>query len=181
AVLADYVNHTNEPVFDGTLKVALAVALEQSAFLKVFPDDGVRETLRLMARSPSERVTRQLARDIARREQLKALVAGSIGKLGSHYVLALEAVNAQSGDVMAREQVEAASAEEVLTVLGQATSRLREKLGESLASIQRFDVPLPRATTGSPEALHAYALALGDGRIVARLEAIPHLLRAIEL
>jgi tetratricopeptide (TPR) repeat protein len=180
-ILSDFVNNTNEPVFDGALKVALTVALEQSAFLKVFPDDSVRETLRLMERSPNDRVTRQLARDIARREQLKALVAGSIGKLGSHYVLALEAVNAQTGDVMAREQVEAASAEEVLTVLGQATSRLREKLGESLASIQRFDVPLPRATTGSPEALHAYALALGDGRIVARLEAIPHLLRAIEL
>jgi eukaryotic-like serine/threonine-protein kinase len=180
-ILSDFVNNTNEPVFDGALKVALTVALEQSAFLKVFPDDSVRETLRLMQRSPDERVTRQLARDIARREQLKALVAGSIGKLGSHYVIALEAVDAESGDVMAREQVEAASTEQVLTVLGQATSRLREKLGESLASIQRFDVPLPRATTPSLEALHAYALGLKDGRVVARLDAIPHLQRAIEL
>jgi tetratricopeptide (TPR) repeat protein/predicted Ser/Thr protein kinase len=180
-ILSDFVNNTNEPVFDGALKVALTVALEQSAFLKVFPDDSVRETLRLMQRSPDERVTRQLARDIARREQLKALVAGSIGKLGSHYAIALEAVSAESGDVMAREQVEAASTEEVLTVLGQATSRLREKLGESLASIQRFDVPLPRATTPSLDALHAYALGLKDGRVVARLDAIPHLQRAIEL
>jgi hypothetical protein len=129
-ILSDFVNNTNEPVFDGALKVALAVALEQSTFLKVFPDDSVRETLRLMQRSPDERVTRQLARDIARREQLKALVAGSIGKLGSHYVLALEAVNAESGDVMAREQVEAAGAEQVLTALGGATSRLRQKLGD---------------------------------------------------
>ncbi len=118
-----------------------------------------------MQRSPDERVTRQLARDIARREQLKALVAGSIGKLGSHYVLALEAVNAESGDVMAREQVEAAGTEQVLTALGGATSRLREKLGESLTSIQRFDAPLPNATTPSLEALHAYSLALNDGRI----------------
>src|SRR5262249_50435979 len=181
AVLADYVNHTNEPVFDGTLKVALAVALEQSTFLKVFPDDSIRETLRLMQRSPDERVTRQLARDLARREQLKALVAGSIGKLGSHYVLALEAVNTETGDVMAREQVEAAGAEQVLTALGGATWRLREKLGESLASIKSFDAPLPSATTASLEALHAYSLALSDGRIIARLEAIPHLQRAIEI
>jgi len=180
-ILADFANNTNEPVFDGTLKVALAVALEQSTFLKVFPDDSVRETLRLMQRSPDERVTRQLARDVARREQLKALVAGSIGKLGSHYVLALEAVNTETGDVMAREQVEAAGAEQVLTALGGATSRLREKLGESLASIKSFDAPLPSATTASLEALHAYSLALSDGRIIARLEAIPHLQRAIEI
>ena len=180
-ILSDFINNTNEPVFDGALKVALSVALEQSTFLKVFPDDSVRETLRLMQRSSDERVTRQLARDIARREQLKALVAGSIGKLGSHYVLALEAVNAESGDVMAREQVEAAGAEQVLTALGGATSRLREKLGESLKSIQAFDAPLPNATTPSLEALHAYALALNDGRILPRLDAIPHLQRAIEI
>jgi eukaryotic-like serine/threonine-protein kinase len=180
-ILADFVNNTGEPVFDGTLKVALAVALEQSTFLKVFPDDSVRETLGLMQRSPDERVTRQLAREIARREQLKALVAGSIGKLGNNYVIALEAVNAGSGDVVAREQVEVAGAEQVLTALGGATSRLREKLGESLASIKSFDAPLPNATTASLEALHAYALALSDGRIVARLDAIPHLQRAIDL
>jgi tetratricopeptide (TPR) repeat protein len=181
-ILADFTNNTNEPVFDGTLKVALAVALEQSAFLKVFPDDNVHDTLRLMQRSPDERLTRQLARDVARREQLKAFVAGSIDKLGSHYALALEAVNAESGDVVAREQVEAEGAEQVLTALGGATSRLREKLGESLASVQRFDAPLARATTLSLEALHAYSLALDEGRIVVpRLEAIPHLNRALEL
>ena len=96
-------------------------------------------------------------------------------------MLALEAVNAETGDVMAREQAEAASKEQVLTSLGTATSRLREKLGESLASIQKFDVPLPRATTPSLDALHAYSLALYEGREVPRLEAIPHLKRAIEL
>ena len=180
-LLADFMNTTGEPVFDGTLKVALAVALEQSPFLKVFPDDRVPETLRLMERPPDERVTRSVAREIARREQLKALVAGSIGSLGSHYVLALEAINAETGDVMAREQVEAASKEEVLTSLGTATSKLRQKLGESLASIQKFDVPLPRATTASLAALHAYALALDQGRAFPGLEAIPHLKRAIEL
>ena len=180
-VLADFENTTGEPVFDGALKVALAVSLEQSPFLKVFPDDRARETLRLMERSPDDRVTRSIARDIARRERLKALLAGSIASLGRNYVLSLEAVNAETGDVMAREQAEAAGKEQVLTSLGAATSRLREKLGESLGSIQRFDVPLPKATTASLDALHAYSLALSEGREVPRLEAIPHLKRAIEL
>ena len=180
-VVADFMNTTGEPIFDGALKVALAVALEQSPFLKVFPDDRVHETLRLMERAPEEPVTRSIARDLARREQLKALVAGSIGRLGSHYVLALEAINAESGDVMAREQVEVEAKEGVLTSLGAATSRLREKLGESLASIQKFDAPLPRATTASLDALHAYSLALDEGRVVPRVEAIPHLERAIDL
>jgi tetratricopeptide (TPR) repeat protein len=180
-VLADFENTTGEPVFDGALKVALAVALEQSPFLKVFPDERARETLRLMQRSPDERVTRSMAREIARREQLKALLAGSIASLGRNYVIALEAINAETGDVMAREQAEAESKEQVLTSLGTATSRLRQKLGESLASIQKFDVPLPRATTPSLDALHAYSLALYEGREVPRLEAIPHLKRAIEL
>src|SRR5213078_1213475 len=103
-VLADFQNRTGEAVFDGALKVALAVALEQSPFLKVFPDDRARDTLRLMERSPDERITKTLARDIARREQLKALISGSIASLGRNYVIALEAVNAETGDVMAREQ-----------------------------------------------------------------------------
>jgi tetratricopeptide (TPR) repeat protein len=180
-VLADFENMTGEPVFDGALKVALAVALEQSPFLKVFPDDRARDTLRLMQRSPDERITRSMAREIARREQLKALLAGSITGLGRHYVLALEAINAETGDVMAREQAEAESKEQVLTSLGTATSRMREKLGEKIASVQKFDVPLPRATTQSLDALHAYSLALDEGREVPRLEAIPHLKRAIEL
>jgi eukaryotic-like serine/threonine-protein kinase len=180
-VIADFENTTNEPVFDGALKVALAVALEQSPFLKVFPDDRARDTLRLMERSPDERITRALARDIARREQLKALIAGSIASLGRNYVIALEAVNADTGDVMAREQAEATSKEQVLTSLGAASANLRERLGESLASVQKFDAPLPRATTPSLDALHAYSLALVDGREVPRLESIPQLKRAIEL
>jgi len=155
--------------------------LEQSPFLKVFPDERAHDTLRLMARPAGERITRAVAREIARREQLKAFVAGSISSLGRNYVLALEAVNAETGDVMAREQVEAARKEDVLASLGAATSRLREKLGESLASIQQFNTPLPRATTASLDALHAYSLALDDGREVPRLDTIPHLRRAIEL
>jgi len=180
-VLADFVNTTGDPVFDGTLKVALAVALEQSPFLKVYPDERVQETLRLMQRGPDERVTRAIAREIAQRDQLKALIAGSIAGLGTHYVISLEAVNASTGDVVAREQGEAANKEAVLTTLGAATARLREKLGESLASVQKFDVPLARATTSSLEALHNYSLALDEGRFVSRLDTIPQLKRALEL
>jgi tetratricopeptide (TPR) repeat protein/predicted Ser/Thr protein kinase len=180
-MLADFENTTGEAVFDGTLKVALAVALEQSPFLKVFPDQRARDTLRLMDRPPNERLSAAVALEIARREQLKALLTGSIASLGSHYVVAIEAVNAATGDVMAREQVEVSSKEQVLTGLGTAASKLREKLGESLATIERFDVQLPRATTHSLEALHAYALALDQGRAIPRLDAIPHLRRAIEL
>jgi tetratricopeptide (TPR) repeat protein len=181
-ILTDFINTTGDPVFDSTLKVAMAVALEQSPFLKVFSDERAHEDLLLMQRAPNEGITRELARQIAQREQLKAFVAGSIASLGRHYVVSLEAVNAESGDVMAREQVEVASREEVLTSLGSAVSKLRRKLGETLTSIQRYDVPLPRATTPSLEALQAYALALDQGRINdQRLESIPHLKRAIEL
>ncbi len=180
-VIADFSNTTGEPIFDGAMKVALAVALEQSPFLKVFPDERVRETLRLMERSPDQPVDRATAREVARREQIKALLAGSIGRIGSHYVLALEAVNAESGDVMAREQAEVAGKEEVLTGLGRVAARLREKLGESLASVEKYDVPLPRATTPSLEALQAYALALDEGRMDPRREVIPRLKRAIEI
>ena len=180
-VLADFVNTTNEPLFDGALKVALAVALEQSPFLKVFPDDRVQETLRLMERPPDQRITREVAREVAVREQLKATISGSIASLGRNYVLALEVVDAQTGDVMAREQVEAGSKEEVLTALGSAASALRERLGESLATLRDFDVPLPRATTPSLEALHAYGLAMERGNRFIAVEAIPHLQRAIEL
>ncbi len=180
-ILADFLNTTGEPVFDGALKVALAVAVEQSPFLKVFPDSRVRETLRLMQRPADEHITQAIAREVARREQLKALLSGSIAKLGSHYVLALEAINAETGEVLAREQVEVAAKEQVLASLGSVTSKLREELGESLATIERFDAPLAQATTGSLDALHAYSLALDGGRMVPRLEAVPHLQRAIEL
>jgi tetratricopeptide (TPR) repeat protein len=133
-----------------------------------------------MDRSADEPLTPAVARDVARREQLKALLAGSIGSLGRNYVITLEAINAEIGDVMAREQAEAGGKEQVLTALSQAASRLREKLGESLGSIEKFDVPLPRATTPSLEALQAYSRALDEGRVSPRAESIPHLKRALE-
>jgi len=137
-LLADFVNTTGEPVFDGTLKQALAVQLGQSPFLNIYPEERVREALRFMGRSPDDRVTRDVAREMAQRQGLKAMLAGSISSLGSHYVITLEAINAQSGDAIAREQGEADSKEQVLSTLGRVASQLREKLGESLGSIKNL-------------------------------------------
>ncbi len=155
-LIADFVNTTGDAVFDGALKQALAVQLEQSPFLNIFPDERVQETLRLMNRPPETRVTRDVAREICERQGLKAMLVGSIAPLGSHYVIALDAVNARTGDVLDREQTEAESKEQVLSVLGKTATHLREKLGESLSSIQKFDAPIEQATTSSLDALKAF-------------------------
>src|SRR6266850_2174549 len=180
-VLADFLNTTGDAVFDGTLKLALAVQLGQSPFLNIFGDDRIREALRFMDRSPDERVTRDVGREICLRHGLKALLAGSIAALGSHYVITLEAINALTGDAIAREQTEAESKEQVLRKLGKAATRLRERMGESLASIQKFDAPIEQATTSSLDALKAYSmgreLTLGN----KDREAMPFLKRAVEL
>jgi serine/threonine protein kinase/tetratricopeptide (TPR) repeat protein len=180
-LLADFVNTTGEPVFDGTLKQALAVQLGQSPFLNIYPEERVREALRFMGRSPDDRVTRDVAREIAQRQGLKAMLAGSISSLGSHYVLTLEAINAQSGDAIAREQGEADSKEQVLSTLGRVASQLREKLGESLGSIKKFDAPIEQATTSSLEALKAFSQANELRAQGHDLEAIPIYKRAIEI
>ena len=180
-VLADFVNATGDAVFDGALKQALAVALDQSPFLTIVSDERVEDTLRLMGQAPGERVTRAIAREICQRAGLKALIAGSISSLGSHYVIALEAVNGQTGDVIAREQAEAAGKEQVLTAVGSAASHLRGKLGESLASIQQSDAPLEAVTTRSIEALQIFSSAIALFARGQRLEAIPLIKRAIEL
>jgi len=179
-LLADFVNTTGDAVFDGTLKQGLAVQLGQSPFLNLFSDTRVRQTLRLMGRSPDERVTAEVGREICQRQGLKALITGSITSLGSHYVLTLEALNSQSGEVLAREQVEAESKEQVLKTLSQAAINLREKLGESLNSLQRFDAPL-EVTTSVLEALKAYSLASDQSNRGKWLEAMEHYKRALEL
>ncbi len=127
-LLADFTNTTNDPVFDGTLKQALAVHLGQSPFLNLFADERVRETLRLMNRAPDERVTPTVGREICQRQGLKAMLTGTIASLGRNYAISLEAVNAQTGGTIAREQVEAESKEQVLQALGQTATKLREKL-----------------------------------------------------
>ena len=154
-LLADFENKTGDEIFDGTLKQALAIQLQQSPFLSLFPEARVRQTLGLMGRAPNERVTAELAGEICIRQNLKALIAGAIAPLGSHFVITIEAINGQSGESLARQQVEAESREQVLRALSQAASQLREKLGESLSSIQRFDKPLEQATTSNLEAWKA--------------------------
>lgn len=180
-LLADFVNTTGEPVFDGTLKQALAVQLGQSPFLNIYPEERVREALRFMGRSPDDRVTRDVAREIGQRQGLKAMLAGSISSLGSHYVLTLEAINVQSGDAIAREQGEADSKEQVLTTLGRVASQLREKLGESLGSIKKFDAPIEQATTSSLEALKAFSQGNDLRQQGHDREAVPFYKRAIEV
>lgn len=167
-VLADFVNSTGDPVFDGTLKRALAVQLGQSPFLNILPEQRVREELSFMGRSPDGSVTRDVAREICQREGARAFLTGSIASLGSDYVLTLEAVDAQTGGTLASEQAEAVRKEEVVGALGKAASRLRQKLGESLSSIERFDAPLERATTPSLEALKAFSL--GDAERARGME-----------
>ena len=177
-VLADFDNKTGDAVFDDTLKTALTVSLRQSPFLNVLSDDKVATTLRLMQRSTSTRLTAELVRELCQRAGSKVYVAGSIASLGSEYVLGLKSVNCQSGEAVVEEQVTAASKEKVLDALGEAASKLRGELGESLATVQKFDVPLAEATTSSLEALKAYSLGGIQSDASA---ALPHNQRAIEL
>jgi len=180
-VLADFSNSTGDAIFDDTLKTALSVSLGQSPFLNVLSDSQVAKTLKLMTRRADEKLTPKVAREVCQRAGSKAYITGAIGSLGSEYVLALKAVNCQSGNTLAQQQVTAASKEKVLDGLGQAASRLRPELGESLSTVQRFDVSLEQATTSSLEALNAYTI----GRKVAHEKdtgaAISYQQRAIEL
>jgi hypothetical protein len=172
-LLADFINTTGDPVFDGTLKQALAVQLQQSPFLYIFPDKRVRETLQLMGRSPDDRVTGTMARELCERENIKAALNGSISSLGTQYVISLDALNCRTGDSLAREQVTADSKEKVLPALGEAATRLRSELGESLASIQKFDKPIQEVTTSSLEALKTYSQANALNDMGQDFQAIP--------
>jgi tetratricopeptide (TPR) repeat protein/predicted Ser/Thr protein kinase len=180
-LLADFVNTTGDPVFDGTLKQALAVKLEESPFLNVVPDQKVQETLKLMSRPGDTRVTGSVAREVCQRQGGKALLESSIAGLGSQYVLALNAVNCQTGESLARAQEEADSKDKVLASLDAAAADLRGKLGESLSSIQQYDTQIEQATTSSLEALKA--LTVGDAKRASSSEAesVPFYKRAVEL
>ena len=180
-VLADFVNTTGDPVFDGTLKQALATALEQSPFLNILSDEKVNATTGLMGRSPGQPVTREVAREICQRTQSKAFLAGSIASLGSHYAIGLKAENCQTGDSLGSAEAEAESREKVLQALGQAATTLRARLGESLATVKKFDKPLEEATTSSLEALKAYTEARRVQGEKGEAEAIPLLKHAVEL
>ncbi len=180
-VLADFANTTGDQVFDGTLKQALATDLEQSPFLNILSDEKVNATTGLMGRSPGQPVTHEVAREICQRTQSKAFLAGSIATLGSHYAIDLKAENCQTGDSLGSAEAEADSREKVLQALGTAATTLRARLGESLATINKFDKPLEEATTSSLEALKAYTEARRVQSEKGEAEAIPLLKHAVEL
>ncbi|MFY9561170.1 MAG: protein kinase [Terriglobales bacterium] len=180
-LITDFVNTTADPVFDGTLKKALAVDLGQSPYLNVFPEQKIRQTLQFMGRNPDDRITADVGREICLRDGIKAMLTGSIASLGSDYAITLEAVHASTGETLARQQIQAGRKEDVLNALHRATSDLRSQLGESLASVQKYDMPLSQATTSSLEALKA--LSMGDSKhnLGDEVAAIPHYQRAVEL
>jgi tetratricopeptide (TPR) repeat protein/predicted Ser/Thr protein kinase len=180
-VLADFANSTGDPVFDDALKQGLAVQLGQSPLINILSEQKVRTTLREMTRSPDEALTAKVAQEVCERAGSKAYIAGSIANLGGHYVIGLNAVNCATGDALAREQTEAADKQQVLAALGRVAERLRNKLGESLNSIQRFGVPLAQATTSSLEALKAYSFGLSQYAKGNDAGSVPLFQKAIEL
>jgi serine/threonine protein kinase/Flp pilus assembly protein TadD len=179
-VLADFENRTGDAVFDGALKQALAVQLGQSPFLNLISDRKVEETLRLMGRPTSEKITRDVAHELCVRTGSKAFLVGSISKLGDHYLVGVDAIGCNIGDTLANEQEEASTKDDVLKALGKSASNLRTKLGESLSTVQKFDVPV-EATTSSLEALKAFSMGITTFRTKGNSEAIAFYKRAIEL
>jgi eukaryotic-like serine/threonine-protein kinase len=180
-VLADFINTTGDTVWNGTLKQALGISLGQSPFLSIYPDEGVRETLTRMARSPDATVTGAVAREVGQREGLKAAVEGSIAALGSRYLIMVEVRDCRTGASLVSEKEEAESKEAVSTALDRLAVRIRRRLGESLTSVEKYDAPLERATTPSLEALQAYSLGVRESFSGNTSKAVTYLSRAIEL
>ena len=180
-LLADFVNTTGDAVFDGTLKQALAVQLEQSPYLNIVSDSKIRDALKLMGKPADERLSNDVAREICQRQGIKALLTGSIAGLGNHYVITLAALNGETGDALAREQVEVDSKEQVLKSLDKAASSLRQKMGESLVSVRQFAKPLEQATTSSLEALQAFTQGQSAHQKMRDDAAIPFLKKAVDL
>src|SRR2546426_6155287 len=180
-VLADFSSTTGDAVFDDALKPALAMDLEQSPFLNVLPEQQVRETLKLMGHSPSERITGETARAICQRSGSKAVLAGSIFRLDSQFVIGVTATECQMGGSLAREEARASGKEGVLKALDSASNRFRRRLGESISTIGRFDKPVEQVTTPSLEALKAYSLGTRMMDEEGDAEAIRYLKRAVEL
>jgi eukaryotic-like serine/threonine-protein kinase len=180
-LLTEFTNTTGDAVFDGTLKQALAAQLQQSPFLNIVPDSKIQQTLQYMGRGANERITAELGREICQRASIRAMMTGSIAPLGSHYVLQLSAVNGATGDSLASVQQEVESKEQVLKGMDRAASEVRQKLGESLASVQKFATPLDQATTSSLDALKEYSLGNTAHSRLDDAHAIPHFQRAIEI
>jgi eukaryotic-like serine/threonine-protein kinase len=180
-LLTEFTNTTGDAVFDGTLKQALASQLQQSPFLNIVPDSKIQQTLQYMGRGANVRISAELGREICQRASVKAMMTGSIAPLGSHYVLQLNAVNGLTGDSLASVQQEVESKEQVLKGMDRAASEVRQKLGESLASVQKFATPLDQATTSSLDALKEYSLGHAAHSKLDDAHAIPHFQRAIEI
>jgi eukaryotic-like serine/threonine-protein kinase len=180
-VLGDFANSTGDPIFDDTLKEALTVTLRQSPFLNILPEGKVAKTLKLMTREPTTALTPAVASEVCQRAGSKAYVAGAIGSLGTAYVVGLKAVNCHNGETLAQEQLTAGSKEQVLVSLGEAATKLRRQLGESLITVQKFDVPLIEATTPSLEALRELSLGQKAWNTKGESEALPYMKRAVEL
>jgi len=156
-VLADFSNTTGDPVFDDTLRQGLSVQLEQSPFLSMVSDQRMQQTLQMMGQKPDTKLTPEIARELCQRTSSAAAIDGSIAKLGNQYVLGLRAVNCRTGDSLAERQVRATDKEHVLSALDNAAASLRQELGESLGTVQKFDTPVEQVTTPSLEALQAYS------------------------
>jgi eukaryotic-like serine/threonine-protein kinase len=180
-VLAEFVNTTGDPVFDSTLRQGLSAQLEQSPFLNLLSDERIAQTLALMAQPKDTRLAYKLASEVCQRTASAATIEGSISRLGSQYVLGLKAVNCRNGDLLGDEQVAANSKEQVLKALGNAATKMRERLGESLTSVQKYDVPPENVTTPSLEALNAYTLGLKTRYEKGEVASIPFFRQAIQL
>jgi len=180
-LLASFVNKTGEPIFDNSLDKALEVKLAESPFLSLLPEADVRQTMRTMRRSPNEQVTQELGIEICKRRGLKAVVIPEIAAFGSRYLITLEAIDVQSQRSIARRQEEAETKDKVIAALGKAGSKLRRQLGESLSSIEKYNIPLDLATTSSLEALQAYTTGQTLYRSGKRRESIAFFERAVEL
>jgi len=177
-VLADFTNTTGDTVFDGTLRQGLSVQLEQSPFLSIVSDQKIQQTLQMMGQKPDARLTPEIARELCQRTASAAVLNGSIAQIGTPYLLTLKTVNCSNGETLASTEAQASDKNHVLDALGKTASEMRNKLGESLSTVQKFDTPLEQATTPSLEALKAFS----SGRVAASPPlAIPFLKRAIEL
>jgi serine/threonine protein kinase/tetratricopeptide (TPR) repeat protein len=179
-VVADFANSTGDGVFDDALRQALLVQLQQTPYLTVLPDLRVQRTLMLMQRQPDQPITPQVARELCQRVGAKATVEGSIALLGTSYVVTLGVHNCQTGEAIAEQQAQAPRKEDVIAKLGDAATGVRRRLGESLASIQKYDVPVTEATTSSLDALKAYGLANKTRLTRGDAASIPFFQKALE-
>jgi serine/threonine protein kinase len=180
-VLADFLNKTGDAVFDGTLRQGLSVQLEQSPFLSIIPDQQILQTLQMMGQPADTKLTPTIARELCQRTASTAVLDGSIAQIGTQYLLTLKAVNCVSGKSLASTEAQASDKNHVLDALGKTASEIRNKLGESLSTVQKFDTPLEQATTPSLEALKAFSLGFQVHTTAGDAAAVPFYKQAIEL